>query len=65
MALPEAFKSFDEHSACIVIVEVEKAFVTTEGNEVIVAEGVVSLQVARHVGMIPDGVPRSWTAFCP
>ena len=57
VALPEAFKGFDEHGAVVVIVEVGKAFVTAEGDEVIVAEGVISLQVARHVGMIPDGCP--------
>ena len=65
VALSEAFKGFDEHGAVVVIVEVGKAFVTAEGDEVVVAEGVISLQMARHVGMIPDGVPRSWTAFCP
>jgi hypothetical protein len=39
--------------------------VTTEGDEVVVAEGVVTLEVARHGWDESLWVPRSWTVVCP
>jgi hypothetical protein len=38
----------------VVVVEVGKTLVTTEGDEVFVAEAVIALEAARHVRMIRE-----------
>jgi len=63
VALPGAFQGFEEGDAGVVVVEVGKTFVTTEGDEVVVSEGVVSLETARHGRTEYRWVPRSWTSF--
>ena len=55
MALAELFESFQEDCTGVVVVEVWKTLVTTEGHEVIVAEAVIALETARHVRMIREG----------
>ena len=44
----EAFEFFEEGGSGEVVVEKGEPTVTTEGDEVVVAEGLVSLQVGRH-----------------
>lgn len=46
--LSYAFEGVEEDGAGVVVVEVGETVVTTEGDEVVVAESVVSLKVARH-----------------
>jgi hypothetical protein len=49
MALSEAFEGIEEDDPGVVVVEEGETLVTTEGDEVVVTEIVVTLQVARHV----------------
>jgi hypothetical protein len=63
--LPCAFEGVEEDRSGVVVVEVGETVVTTEGDEVVVAEGVVSLEVARHGWDEYIGVPSSWTFVCP
>ena len=49
MASAELFEGFEEDCAGVVVVEVRKTLVTTEGHEVIVAEAMIALETARHV----------------
>jgi hypothetical protein len=55
--LPETLESIEEDDASVVVIQIRETLVTTEGDEVVVAEGVVTLETARHLGMIPDGCP--------
>ncbi len=48
----EMFESFEEDCAAVVVVEVRETVITTEGDKVVVAEGVITLETARHVRMI-------------
>ena len=48
VSLTDPFKSGEEGAAGVIIVEVGKPVVTTEGEEVMLASGLVSLQTARH-----------------
>jgi hypothetical protein len=50
----ELFESFEEDCAGVVVVEVWETLITTEGNEVVVAEAVIALESARHVWMIRE-----------
>jgi len=43
MASAELFESFQEACTGVIVVEVGKTLVTTEGHEVIVAEAVIAL----------------------
>ncbi len=61
--LPYAFQGVEEDRSGVVVVEVWETVVTTEGDEVVVAEGVVVLEVARHGWDEYIWVPRSWTFF--
>ncbi len=61
MLLPCSFQCVEEDGACVFVVEAGETVIATEGEEVVMAESVGALEVARHVGMIPGGVPRSWT----
>lgn len=49
MALPEAFQRVEKDNAGVVTVDIGAAFVTAEGDEVVMAEVLVALQAARHV----------------
>ena len=51
----EFFESFFECDARAVIVEEWEPLITTEGDEVIVAEGVVTLEAAWHRGYRSSG----------
>jgi hypothetical protein len=44
----EGFESIQENSSGVVIVEIAKAAVTTEGEEVEVSFGLESLELTRH-----------------
>ena len=57
MPVPEALEGIEKDDTGVIVVEVGKTVIATEGDEVVVAEGVVALQTARHLGMIPDGCP--------
>jgi hypothetical protein len=46
------FEDGEEGRAGVVVVEVGKPTITTEGDEVVVSEGVESLQIARHRCMV-------------
>lgn len=48
VALSDAFDGFFEGCAGVVVVQVRKSAVTTEGDEVVVTESVVSLEAAGH-----------------
>lgn len=50
----ELFESFEEDRAGVVVVEVRETLITTECDEVFVAEGVITLEPARHVWMIRE-----------
>ncbi len=52
----EAFEGVEEDDAGVVVVEVGETPVTTEGDEVVVTEGVVTLQMARHVSQVHHGM---------
>ena len=54
MASAELFESFQEDCTGVVVVEVGKTLITTEGDEVVVAEAVITLEAARHVRMIRE-----------
>jgi hypothetical protein len=54
VALASLFEDFEEDCAGVVVVEEGKPMVATEGDEVIVTEGVVSLEVARHAELDGD-----------
>jgi len=51
---PELFESFEKDCAGVVVVEVRETPITTEGDEVVVAEAVIALETARHVRMIRE-----------
>jgi hypothetical protein len=63
MPLTEAFEEIEKDCSRVVVIEIWKTLVTTERDEVIVAEGVVTLEVARHGRIEYRWVPRSWTYF--
>jgi len=64
MPLPEPFESLEKDDSGVVVVEVGKPAVATEGDEVIVTERVVSLETRRHGSRVNEvRVPRSWTPF--
>jgi hypothetical protein len=46
--LAESLKDVEEDDAGVVVVQVGQPVVTTEGEEVMVAFGLVTLQTARH-----------------
>lgn len=48
VALAEPFEGSEEGDAGAVVVEVGEAMVTTEGEEVVVAFGLIALQSAGH-----------------
>jgi hypothetical protein len=48
VALAESLKDVEEGDAGVVVVEVGESVVATEGEEVVVAFGLVTLQTARH-----------------
>ncbi len=48
VALAEGFESVEEDRSGMVVVEVGESLVTTEGEEVVVAFGLVTLQTAGH-----------------
>ena len=48
VALAESLKDVEEGDAGVVVVEVGESVVATEGEEVVVAFGLVSLQTTRH-----------------
>jgi hypothetical protein len=48
VALAEPFERGEEGDAGVVVVQVGEPVVTTEGEEVVVAFGLVTLQTARH-----------------
>jgi len=48
VALAESFEGVEEDDAGVVVVQVGQPVVTTEGEEVMVAFGLVTLQTARH-----------------
>ncbi len=48
MPLTKAFEEVEKDCPRVIVVEIGKTPVTTEGDEVIVTEGVVTLEVARH-----------------
>ena len=50
----ELFESFEKDCAGAVVVEVGETLITTEGDEVVVAEAVIALEAARHVRMIRE-----------
>jgi len=50
----ELFESFEKDCAGVVVVEIRKTLITTEGDEVVVAEAVIALKAARHVWMIRE-----------
>jgi hypothetical protein len=52
--LTDALEGFEEDVAGVVVVQVGEALVTTEGDEVVVTEGVKAFEVARHFEMILD-----------
>jgi hypothetical protein len=58
VALAELFEFVLDDDACGVAVEIVVAAVTAEGDEVIGATGLVSLQIARHEVMVSGG--ESW-----
>jgi len=51
VALAKLLEGVEEDSAGVVVVQVGKATVATEGDEVVVAEGVEAFEVARHGGV--------------
>jgi hypothetical protein len=57
VSLPETLESIEEDDAGVVVVEVRETLVTTERDEMVMAEGMVTLEAARHLGMISDGCP--------
>ena len=57
VSFPEAVEGIEKDGAGVIVVEVRETVAATEGDEVVVAEGVIALQTARHLGMIPDGCP--------
>ena len=50
----ELFESFEKDCAGVVVVEIRKTLIATEGDEVVVAEAVITLETARHVWMIRE-----------
>ena len=52
VSLTDGFEIFKEGGSCFVGVEVGEPPITTEGDEVIVAFSLESLQVARHEGIV-------------
>jgi hypothetical protein len=52
--LTELFEGFEEDCTGVVVVEVRETVITTEGDEVVVAEAVIALETARHVRMIRE-----------
>ena len=48
VALAESLKGVKESNAGLVVVQVGEPVVTTEGEEVVVAFGLIALQTARH-----------------
>lgn len=48
VTVTECFEGVEKDGAGVIVVEVGEAVVTTEGEEVMVAFGLVSLQTARH-----------------
>ena len=57
MSLSKTFEVFKKDGTAVIIVEIRKTLVATEGDEMIVAEVVKSLQMNRHSGIIPNPVP--------
>ena len=50
--LPDAFEDVKENCAGTIAIQVRQATMTTESEEVVMAFGLVSLEVERHPGMI-------------
>jgi hypothetical protein len=48
MSLPYTFQGGEEGDAGVIVVQVGKPMVTTEGEEVVVAFGLIALQTAWH-----------------
>jgi hypothetical protein len=48
VTVSESFEGIQEDGAGVGVVEIREAVVTTEGDEMIVAFGLVSLQTAGH-----------------
>jgi hypothetical protein len=56
VSLTESFEDFFEDDAGVIVVQVWETSVTTEGNEVIVSFGLVTLQTARHEVIVSSGI---------
>jgi hypothetical protein len=48
MTVAESFEPLFKYGAGVVIVQIGEAAVTTEGEEVVVAFGLITLQTTRH-----------------
>jgi hypothetical protein len=55
VTLAESFESLLKDGAGVVVVEVGETVVTTEGEEVVVAFGLISLKMARHGTSLRSG----------
>jgi hypothetical protein len=53
----ELFERVEKDGAGVVICQVREALVTTEGEEVVVAFSLETLQTARHEGVVPVRTP--------
>jgi actin-like ATPase involved in cell morphogenesis len=56
VAAAEGLESFEEDGSGSVVVEIGEPVITTEGEEVEMSFGLVSLETARHRGMVVPGV---------
>lgn len=55
----KCFESGQENDSGVVIVEIAESVVTTEGEEMKVSFGLVSLETARHRSIVDPGNPTS------
>jgi hypothetical protein len=57
VALPDFFEGFFEDDSGSIVVQIRETPVTTEGDEVVVSFGLVTLESTRHEVIVSSDIP--------